>query len=57
MVGALAYSILKGDSLDEIARLSTAAGTITVSKEGTQFCSFEEVLESAGKVNVRSLEA
>jgi 1-phosphofructokinase len=56
MVGSLAYSILKQDSLHEIARLSTAAATITVSKIGTQFCSFEEVLESAGKVNVRSLE-
>jgi 1-phosphofructokinase len=57
MVGALAYSILKGDSLLEIARLSTAAGTITVSKEGTQFCSYDEVLASAGKVNVRSIES
>jgi len=55
MVGALAYSILRQDSLHEIARLATAAGTITVSKTGTQFCSFEEVLASAGKVNVRSL--
>ena len=55
MVGSLAYSILKQDPLHEIARLATAAGTITVSKDGTQFCSFEEVLASAGKVNVRSL--
>lgn len=57
MVGALAYSILKRDTLEEIARLTTAAGTITVSKEGTQFCSFEEVLSSAGKVNIRSIES
>lgn len=55
MVGTLAYSILKQDSLHEIARLTTAASTITVSKIGTQFGSFEEVLESAGKVNIRSL--
>lgn len=55
MVASLAYSILKQDSLYEIARLSTAAATITVSKDGTQFCSFGEVLESAGKANVRSL--
>jgi len=55
MVATLAYSILKQDSLHEIARLTTAASTITVSKDGTQFCSFEEVLESAGKVNIRSL--
>lgn len=55
MVGTLAYSILKQDSLHEIARLTTAASTITVSKIGTQFGSFEEVLESAGKVKIRSL--
>lgn len=55
MVATLACSILKQDSLHEIARLTTAASTITVSKDGTQFCSFEEVLKSAGKVNVRSL--
>jgi len=55
MVATLAYSILKQDSLHEIARLTTAASTITVSKTGTQFCSFDEVLASAGKVNVRSL--
>ncbi|MDD3168846.1 MAG: 1-phosphofructokinase [Eubacteriales bacterium] len=55
MVATLAYSILKQDSLHEIARLTTAASTITVSKIGTQFCSFGEVLESAGKVNIRSL--
>ncbi len=55
MVATLAYCILKRDSLREIARLTTAASTITVSKIGTQFCSYQEVLESAGKVNVRSL--
>jgi 1-phosphofructokinase len=55
MVGTLAYSILKQDSLHEIARLTTAASTVTVSKIGTQFGSFEEVIESAGKVNIRSL--
>ena len=55
MVAALAYSILNENDLHEIARLTTAAGTITVSKDGTQFCTYEEVLESAGKVNVRSL--
>jgi len=48
-------SIFYNDSLYEIARLSTAAATITVSKDGTQFCSFDEVLESAGKVIVKSL--
>lgn len=55
MVGALAYSILQGDTLDEIARVSTAAGTITVSKEGTQFCSFDEVQALKQNVIARSL--
>lgn len=55
MVGAMAYSILKGDSLDELARISITAGTITVSKEGTQFCNFEEVQALKQKVIARSL--
>jgi 1-phosphofructokinase len=55
MVGALAHSILKGNSLEEIARITTAAGTITVSKEGTQFCNLEEVEALKHKVIARSL--
>lgn len=56
MVGALAYSILKENSLREAARFATAAGTVTVSKDGTQFCNLEEVLGSTGKVIIRDIQ-
>lgn len=55
MVGALAYSMIRGDSLYDTARFATAAGTITVSKAGTQFCSFKEVQETVGKVFIRDI--
>lgn len=43
MVAALAYSLMNGYSLEEIARWTAAAGTITASKSGTQVCTLEEV--------------
>lgn len=55
MVGALAYSILKQASLHEIARMTTAAGTITASKSGTQTCTLEEVMQAVENVTVRSI--
>lgn len=55
MVGALAYSILRQDALYDIAKLTTAAGTITASKSGTQVCTLEEVLQSVSNVTVRPI--
>lgn len=55
MVGALAYSILRQDTLYDIARLTTAAGTVTASKSGTQVCTLEEVLQSLSNVTVRPI--
>ena len=55
MVGALAYSILKQDSLYEIARITTAAGTITASKSGTQICELDEVQQALVHVNVKHI--
>lgn len=52
MVAALAYSIVKGSSLFDIAKITTAAGTITASKPGTEICAFEEVLNSLDNVTV-----
>ncbi len=52
MVGALAYSMLNSSSLLDIAKITTAAGTITVSKEGTQICGFQEVMRSLDYVHV-----
>ena len=55
VTAALAYSILEGDSLNEMARLATAAGTITALKSGTQLCELDEVLEAKEKVIIEVL--
>lgn len=55
MVGSLVYSLLKNDSLYEIAKITTAAGTITASKEGTQICTENEVLQSLENVTVKKI--
>lgn len=52
MVGALAASILKNDSLYNIAKITTAAGTVTASKAGTEVCTFDEVQNSLQNVKV-----
>jgi 1-phosphofructokinase len=52
MVGSLAYALLHGLSLREIAQITTAAGTITASKPGTQVCGQEEVIASLPLVTV-----
>ncbi|HEX3017307.1 MAG TPA: 1-phosphofructokinase [Caproicibacter sp.] len=55
MVGSLVYSLLRNDSLYEIAKITTAAGTITASKEGTQICTKNEVLQSLENVTVKKI--
>ncbi|MVB09830.1 Tagatose-6-phosphate kinase [Caprobacter fermentans] len=55
MVAALAGSILNNSSLYEIAKITTAAGTVTASKEGTLICSQEEVARSLDYVTVRKI--
>jgi 1-phosphofructokinase len=56
MVASLAYSILNNKSLHDIAKITTAAGTVTASKEGTQTCTLNEVLESIDRVSVTRLQ-
>lgn len=56
MVGSLAYSIVHGDSLYDIAKITTAAGTITASKPGTQICTKPEVLDSLHFVTVTKID-
>ena len=55
MVGALASSILKGSSLYDIAKLTTASGTVTASKAGTEICTLREVLDSLSSVKVTNI--
>ena len=56
MVASLAYSILQKASLFDIAKITTAAGTITASKEGTQICTLNEVLQSLQYVAVTGIQ-
>lgn len=55
MVGSLAYSITKNASLYDIAKITTAAGTITASKAGTELCTLEETMSSIGNVTVTKI--
>lgn len=55
MVGSLAYSIIRNDSLFDIAKVTTAAGTITASKAGTELCTLEETLNSIDNVTVTKI--
>lgn len=55
MVGSLAWSIQRNDSLYDIAKITTAAGTITASKAGTEICTSEEVMRSLDHVAVHEI--
>lgn len=52
MVAVLIYALIQGKQLKEIAAWTTAAGTITASKEGTQMCSLKEVSQKYNDVEV-----
>ena len=55
MVAALIYCMLHGMSLEEAARWSSTAGTVTALKPGTQVCTLTEVEEKLGSVNIWSI--
>lgn len=55
MVASLVYSVLNNYSLFDIAKITTAAGTVTASKAGTQICNLNEVLQSLDKVTVTKI--
>lgn len=46
MVGALADAVLRDASLADMARITTAAGTVTASKPGTRLCTRAEVMDT-----------
>ncbi|WP_010496905.1 1-phosphofructokinase [Paenibacillus elgii] len=52
MVAALVYCLLKGKPLEEMARWTSAAGTVTASKPGTEVCTLAEVEEKVSKVTI-----
>ena len=55
MVAALAYGLMQGYTLKEIARLATASGSVTASKEGSNVCSLDEVKEKLSLVQLKKL--
>ncbi|MCZ8522541.1 MULTISPECIES: 1-phosphofructokinase [Paenibacillus] len=55
MVACLVYCLLQGKTLKEIAAWTSAAGTLTASKEGTQLCTLAEVQEQVHLVEVHPL--
>jgi 1-phosphofructokinase len=52
MVAAMIYCMLHGKTLEETARWTSAAGTVTASKPGTQVCTLPEVEEKLSSVTI-----
>jgi 1-phosphofructokinase len=52
MVAAMAYSFLHDKSFEDIARWTSAAGTITASKSGTEVCTLGEVQDKLELVDL-----
>ncbi|WP_248929602.1 1-phosphofructokinase [Paenibacillus hamazuiensis] len=55
MVAALIYCLLHGMTPEDIARWTSAAGTVTASKPGTEVCTLSEVKANLGGVEIWSL--
>ena len=55
MTALTAYGLERGLSLSELARLATAAGTMTASKPGTEVCTAEEVQEYKKKLRLEKI--
>lgn len=55
MVAAMAYSFTHQKSLEDIARWTSAAGTVTASKPGTEVCTLDEVQDKLELVDISRL--
>lgn len=55
MVAALAYCMLNGLSPEETARITVAAGCLTVAEEGSQMASWQDIRKVYEKVNIIEL--
>lgn len=55
MVAAMAYSVHNGIAIEDMAKLSVAAGSITSSKEGTDVCTADEVIKRKDDVKIFAL--
>jgi len=56
MVAALAYCMQQNFDIIKLIKMSTAAGTVTASKEGTNVCTLDEVTENISRVKVEKVE-
>lgn len=56
MVATLAYGLQNGYSLEKISQLCTCAGSVTCSKEGTQVCTFDEVMQNFEKLKSTKID-
>ena len=56
MVAAMCYALSEGLPFVEMAQLATASGTVTASKEGTELCTYKEVLSSLYKITVERIQ-
>lgn len=55
MVAALVYCMANGMGPEDTARWTTAAGTVTASKPGTEVCSLQEVMERLTEVQLKTI--
>ena len=53
MVAAAAYGTVNGFDLDTLARYSSAAGSATAAKEGTEVCTMDEVVAGVQSVEIK----
>ena len=53
MVAAAAVGIVNDFHLSKLARYASAAGSATASKEGTEVCTLDEILENVNKVIIK----
>jgi 1-phosphofructokinase len=55
MVAGFIYAMIQQKSLEETAALTTAAGTLTALKEGTQMCTLAEIMQNVARIKVCKL--
>jgi 1-phosphofructokinase len=52
MMAALVWGWLQGKSEEEVARLATAAGTVTAAHAGTELCGWEETVAISKQIHL-----
>jgi len=54
MVAAAAFGIVNGFDLSTIARYASAAGSRTASKDGTEVCTMDEIVNGADEISLKN---